>query len=219
MHSPFPRRPALGAAGLGLALLAAVPAMARTAMAQTTMAQATLAQATMTQTPGAAPPPHAGPGTAPLPPGGGALGEMRDERGSATPAPVGAQRRDALAADEFAPEGAYGLLRAALAALGAGRNGEANELIERAETRLLTRSTLPWQADQPVDGGPVRWLAGARAALLSGDLATARREVDRTVSLLAQYRPPAGVPAAPAAGAPIGAPIGAPAVAPPGMPR
>ncbi|MEI6158272.1 MAG: hypothetical protein WCP77_00445, partial [Roseococcus sp.] len=67
---------------------------------------------------------------------------------------VQAQRRDAADADAASLDDAASQLRGAATALRAGRAGQANEFLERAESRLLTRSTPPAQAGQPVQSGP-----------------------------------------------------------------
>jgi hypothetical protein len=54
-----------------------------------------------------------------------------------------------------------------------GREAEALELLERTETRLLTRSTAPVQAGQPVEWGPVAAIGEAREAIRRRDRATA----------------------------------------------
>lgn len=74
-------------------------------------------------------------------------------------------------AAESTPEG---YIAAAQRALAAGRTGAAQEALERAETRLLTRSTDPSMANQPDDGAMVRQVADARRALSTNNVAGAR---------------------------------------------
>lgn len=74
-------------------------------------------------------------------------------------------------AAESTPEG---YIAAAQRALAAGRTGAAQEALERAETRLLTRSTDPTMANQPDDGPMVRQVADARRALSTNNVAGAR---------------------------------------------
>jgi hypothetical protein len=68
---------------------------------------------------------------------------------------------------ENAPPTAF--IQAALNALAAGRTGEAQEAIERAESRVLTRSVRPSRADQPSHQPLIQQLAAARDALAGGD--------------------------------------------------
>ncbi len=65
-------------------------------------------------------------------------------------------------------------LAAAQRALAAGRTGAAQEALERAETRLLTRSTEPGMAATPSDMPMVRQISDARRALANRDMAGAR---------------------------------------------
>jgi hypothetical protein len=65
------------------------------------------------------------------------------------------------------------LLLDARTSLQAGRTGEAQEALERAETRALDRS-VPYGGERQVDAGPlVRATNGARAALAAGNIAAA----------------------------------------------
>ncbi len=66
------------------------------------------------------------------------------------------------------------LIRLAESAIQAGRFGQATELLERAEARLLTRSELASEADRPAMGGIIGDLAGAREALARRDRAGAQ---------------------------------------------
>lgn len=65
-------------------------------------------------------------------------------------------------------------IAAAQRALSAGRTGAAQEALERAETRLLTRSTDPAMAASPADMPMVRQIGDARRALANRDTAGAR---------------------------------------------
>jgi hypothetical protein len=105
------------------------------------------------------------------------------------PPGVQAQRRDAEAADAIGDEGAARQLTAAREAVQARRYGQANELLERAESRLLTRSTLPARAGEPVQGGPIRHVSAARGALLQRDPAKALSEINTALSMLPTPRP------------------------------
>jgi hypothetical protein len=68
-------------------------------------------------------------------------------------------------------------LQAAQSALQARRDREAEEALERAETRLLDRSTTPSSADQPDQSATVRQIGQARDALRRGDRAAATQIV------------------------------------------
>ena len=65
-------------------------------------------------------------------------------------------------------------MAAAQRALASGRTGAAQEALERAETRLLTRSTEPGMASSPSDMPMVRQISDARRALANRDTAGAR---------------------------------------------
>ncbi len=71
------------------------------------------------------------------------------------------------ALDENAPPKAF--IDAALRAIAAGRTGEAQEAIERAESRALIRSVKPSQAGNPSQQPLVQQLSQARQALAAGD--------------------------------------------------
>jgi hypothetical protein len=68
-------------------------------------------------------------------------------------------------------------LQAAQSALQARRDGEAQEALERAETRLLDRSITPSTANQPDQNATVRQIGQARDALRRGDRAAATQIV------------------------------------------
>ncbi len=72
---------------------------------------------------------------------------------------------------EDSPPAAF--IQAAQAALAAGRLGEAQEAIERAESRALTRAVAPSKAGDASGQSLVRQLSDARRALASGDKAAA----------------------------------------------
>lgn len=108
-----------------------------------------------------------------------AIRELQRSRANPDQPPgAAAQRRDAAEADAAALDDAAAQLQGALAALRAGRLGPANEFLERAETRLLTRSTAPARAEDPVTGGPIGHISAARAALLRRDRAGAQRQIE-----------------------------------------
>ncbi len=120
-----------------------------------------------------------------------AIQEMQRERANpAVPPGVQARRRAAEEAEALEVQNALALLRPAREAIAARRYGLANELLDRAESRLLTRSTLAASADRPLQGGPVGQLAAARAAVQRQDQAEALREVDAMPALADRPRPP-----------------------------
>jgi hypothetical protein len=94
------------------------------------------------------------------------------------------QRQDARQADDLVTRQPAELLREAGVAVQFGRIGLANELLERAATELLTRSTVAGTEGRPVQGGPVGRIAAARAALARNDRATARAEIDAAIAAL-----------------------------------
>jgi hypothetical protein len=73
-------------------------------------------------------------------------------------------------------------LKEAQTAIRAGQLGVANELLERAATRLLTRSTVPALADQPMRDPRLAYISDARQALFRRD----RREADRLIEMAVQ---------------------------------
>lgn len=75
------------------------------------------------------------------------------------------------------------LLAAARAALMSGRTGEAQEALERAQTRLLDRSTPLFQTDQPSMNPAVTQIAGALHALGAGDRGSALQGIDAALPL------------------------------------
>ena len=75
------------------------------------------------------------------------------------------------------------LLMAARAALAAGRTGEAQEAMERAQTRLLDRVTPLFQTDRPSTHPGVAQISVALRALGAGDRAGALRGIDTAIPL------------------------------------
>ncbi len=73
-------------------------------------------------------------------------------------------------------------VRAAQGAITAGRLGEAQEAIERAESRALDRSVRPSRAGEPSHQPMVRQLAQARQALASGDTAGAMAKLNAALA-------------------------------------
>lgn len=114
--------------------------------------------------------------------------EMQRERRNPTATPwVPGQNRDAGQADTAGIDDAAGLINAASTALRSNRRGQAIEFMERAESRLLTRSTPAPRAGDAVSVGPVARIAAARAAASAGDTRKAQDEL--TAALEALDRP------------------------------
>jgi len=129
------------------------------------------------------PPANAFAQAAPAP--GDSIRELQRQRANPdTPPGVQGQRRDAADADGASVDDAAGQLRAALTALRAGRAGQANEFLERAESRLLTRSTPAPRAAVAVQDGPISRISAARAALLRNDRPAAQREIEAALAAL-----------------------------------
>lgn len=113
------------------------------------------------------------------------LREMQRSRANPEQPPgVAAQRRDAAEVDAASLDDAASQLQGALTSLRSGRPGPANEFLERAESRLLTRGTAPARADEAVTGGPIGHISAARAALLRNDRAGAQREIEAALATM-----------------------------------
>jgi hypothetical protein len=90
------------------------------------------------------------------------------------------QNRDSRRGDALGElEGMREWLKEALAALRAGQPGLANELLERAATRLLSRSTEPAQAGESMRDERLAYINDARRALFRRD----RREAERLIEM------------------------------------
>jgi hypothetical protein len=72
-------------------------------------------------------------------------------------------------------------LRAAQAALRAGRTGEAQQSLEMAQTRLLDRSVPQAQTDNPSDNPAVTQIRQALRALAAGDRAQTMQLIDSAI--------------------------------------
>lgn len=96
--------------------------------------------------------------------------------------------REAEAADRAAIEDASGLLRAARDALADPRGGvdRVIELLERAESRLLTRSTARGDEQRPMNEGPQARISGARRSLGGNDRQRALREISDAIQDLVE---------------------------------
>ncbi len=75
-------------------------------------------------------------------------------------------------------------LEAAQRALTLGRTGEAQEALERAESRLLDRSVPPSRADAPSAQPVVAEVGDARRALAAGDRARSQQIIGEVLSRL-----------------------------------
>ena len=128
-----------------------------------------------------------------------AIHEMNRARGNAAAVPaVPAQNRDAAAADADYARDVRAMIASAKQAVARRNFGMANELVERAETRILTRvitATAPTmeaaqaealaRAGRPDDAAPITALRNARTALLARNAAaatTALNEADTAVA-------------------------------------
>ncbi len=99
--------------------------------------------------------------------------------GQRGPMAAGSAEREAAAADRgIAVQGPAAWLKEAQDALRRGRLAEASELMERAETRVLSRATPAPLADQPMQGPMLEHSAAARAALVARDRAGAMQQLD-----------------------------------------
>ncbi len=151
-------------------MLAAMPAVAQT-VAPVTSAPLTA--------PGMSPP--SGPLTRPSSPVGAPTSAAALPPGPAVPlsvapgapaaAPAGSVRLPDAGVSEDAKPSAF--VETARAAISAGHTGAAMEAIERAESRILSRSVRPSLANDPSSQVMVKQLADARAALAAGDRASA----------------------------------------------
>jgi hypothetical protein len=75
-------------------------------------------------------------------------------------------------------------LQSAQRALTLGHTGEAQEALERAESRLLDRTVAPSRANQPSAQPVVAQVGDARRALAAGDRATTQRLLTEILSRL-----------------------------------
>lgn len=75
------------------------------------------------------------------------------------------------------------LLAAARQALLAGRTGQAQEALERAQTRLLDRDTPLFQTNRPSDHPAVARISAALRAVGAGDRAGAMRAIDEALPI------------------------------------
>jgi hypothetical protein len=81
-------------------------------------------------------------------------------------------------------DGTHNLLSAAVQAMQSRQTGRAQEALERAETRLLTRTVPRDRADAPDQGNAVQLISQAREALAHNDLQTAANDVQQAMQML-----------------------------------
>ncbi len=105
---------------------------------------------------------------------------------TAAPVPYG-YRLPTPAIDENAPVSAF--LDAARHALAAGRTGEAQEALERAESRALIRSVRPSRAGQASRQPVVERISAALAALGAGDRQAVLQHIDEALAAEAAEAP------------------------------
>lgn len=98
-----------------------------------------------------------------------------------------ANTKSAIAPHLPAPDVAQGsppeaYLRAAQRALAKKNTGRAQQALEMAETRLLTRSTDPAQANQPAQDPAIQNVTRARKALASGNIQEAQAAIQSAIA-------------------------------------
>ena len=87
-----------------------------------------------------------------------------------------AERRDVETSREWLSEARDAIRR--------GQPRQANEFLERAATRLLSRSTEPSRAGEPMRDRTLGHIADAREALYNRDPRTAMRDIDQAIGTL-----------------------------------
>lgn len=105
--------------------------------------------------------------------------------GSAAPSLSGPLPAPAVPPDS--PPAAY--LQAAKGAIAAGRDAEAMEALEQAETRLLDRSVVPSRINQPDASPEIAHIAAARGALAGGHRMQALGLIDQALAAEAAAKP------------------------------
>jgi len=113
----------------------------------------------------------------------GGAGSPRSNRASnITPADTHSEIAPRLPNPDSANNTPEGYLAAAQRALASGKTGAAQEALERAETRVLSRSTDPSAANSPADMPMVQQIGQARRALAARDIAGARTAINAAMS-------------------------------------
>lgn len=92
------------------------------------------------------------------------------------------QNRESRQGDAMeAMQGSGEWLKQAQDALRAGQLGQANEYLERAATRLLSRSTEPSRAGEPMQDERLAHIADARQALYRRDRREAGKQIEMAI--------------------------------------
>lgn len=110
--------------------------------------------------------------------------EQRREMNRRGEASVPLQNRESRQGDAMEEmQGSREWLKQAQDALRAGQLGQANEYLERAATRLLSRSTEPSRAGEPMQDNRLALIAEARESLQRRDRRMAERQIDAAILL------------------------------------
>ena len=133
-----------------------------------------------TQSPLAPLPGDAGPADPPL----GAVRLRSDTASNSSSADTRSPIAPILPDPAATGDDAAAFLRAARAALSGGRTGEAQEALERAESRLLSRDVAPSEASSPASDAASQHVAAARQALSVGNTAAALQAIDAAMGAL-----------------------------------
>ena len=108
--------------------------------------------------------------------------EQRREMHRRGEAYVPHQNRESRRGDAMeSMQGSREWLKQAHDALRAGQLGQANEYLERAATRLLSRSTEPSRAGEPMRDNRLARIADAREALYRRDRREAERQIEMAI--------------------------------------
>ncbi len=87
-----------------------------------------------------------------------------------------------LPVPQVSDDSALSYLKAARSALAGGKTGLAQEALERAESRLLTRDVAPSQAGSAISDPSISEISKALQALASGQTSTALQVVDALIA-------------------------------------
>lgn len=110
------------------------------------------------------------------------LTEQRREMNRRGEPSVPLQNRESRQADMVGEmQGSREWLKQAQDALRSGQFGQANEYLERAATRLLSRSTEPSRADEPMQDNRLALIGEARKSLARRDRREAERQIDLAI--------------------------------------
>lgn len=110
------------------------------------------------------------------------ISEQRREMMRRGEAYVPHQNRESRQGDAIeAMQGSREWLKEAQDALRAGRFGQANEYLERAATRLLSRSTEPSRAGEAMRDNRLAHIADAREALYRRNRREAERQIEMAI--------------------------------------